>query len=75
MQQLCAVTAVYVVVWRYHPGVVKFYEGVVKFYDPWLKKMITSCLVVFGAPSRLVKVRGACDEPFWIYKRRPHAGQ
>ena len=32
-------------------------------------KMITSYLVVFGAVSRMVKVRGACDKPFWIYKR------
>ena len=31
--------------------------------------MTTSYLVVFGAPSRMVKVRGACDKPFWIYKR------
>ena len=31
--------------------------------------MITSYLVVFGALSRMVKVRGACDKPFWIYKR------
>ena len=30
--------------------------------------MITSFLVVFGALSRMVKVRGACDKPFWIYK-------
>ena len=27
-------------------------------------KMITSYLVVFGALSRMVKVRGAYDEPF-----------
>ena len=32
-------------------------------------KMVTSYLVVFGALSRMVKVRGACDRPFWIYKR------
>ena len=32
--------------------------------------MITSYLVVFGALSQMVKVRGACDEPFWIYKRQ-----
>ena len=32
-------------------------------------KMITSYLVVFGALSRMVKVRGACYKPFWIYKR------
>ena len=32
-------------------------------------KVITSYLVVFGALSRMVKVRGgACDKPFWIYK-------
>ena len=31
--------------------------------------MITSYLVVFGALSRMVKVRGACEKPFWIYKR------
>ena len=31
--------------------------------------MITSYLVVFGALSGMVKVRGACDKPFWIYKR------
>ena len=40
-------------------------------------KMITSYLVVFGALSRMVKVRGAYDKPFWIYKRlimhRPRA--
>ena len=29
-------------------------------------KMITSCLIVFGALSRMVKVRGAYDKPFWI---------
>ena len=32
-------------------------------------KMITSYLVVFRAVSRMVKVRGACDKPLWIYKR------
>ena len=32
-------------------------------------KMITSYLVVFGALSRMVKVQGACDKPFWICKR------
>ena len=26
-------------------------------------------LPVFGVLSRMVKVRGACDKPFWIYKR------
>ena len=31
--------------------------------------MITSYLVVFGALSRMLKVRGACDKLFWIYKR------
>ena len=31
--------------------------------------MTTSYLVVFGVLSRMVKVRGACDKPFWIYKR------
>ena len=31
--------------------------------------MITSYLVVLGALSRMVKVRGACNKPFWIYKR------
>ena len=31
-------------------------------------KMITSYLV-FGALSQMVKIRGACDKPFWIYKR------
>ena len=31
--------------------------------------MITSYLVVFGALSRIVKVRDACDKPFRIYKR------
>ena len=30
--------------------------------------MITSYLVVFGALSRIVKFRGACDKPFRIYK-------
>ena len=32
-------------------------------------KMITSYLVVFGALSRMVKIGGAYDKPFWIYKR------
>ena len=32
-------------------------------------KIITSYLVVFMALSRMVKVRSACDKPFWIYKR------
>ena len=32
-------------------------------------KMITSYLVVFGALSRMVKVRDAYDKLFWIYKR------
>ena len=32
-------------------------------------KMITSYLLVFWALSRMVKVRGACDKPFWMYKR------
>ena len=31
--------------------------------------MLTSYLVVFGALSRMVKVRDACDNPFRIYKR------
>ena len=31
-------------------------------------KMVTSHLVVFGALSRMVKVRGAYDKPFWRYK-------
>ena len=40
----------------------------------WLKgevhpTMITSYLVVFGELSRMVKVRGGRDKPFWIYKR------
>ena len=30
--------------------------------------MITSYLVVFGALSQMVKVRSACDKPFWIFK-------
>ena len=29
-------------------------------------KMMTSYLVVFGALSQMVKVRGACDKPFWM---------
>ena len=32
-------------------------------------KMKTSYLVVFGALSRMVKVRSACNKPFWTYKR------
>ena len=32
-------------------------------------KMITSYLVMFGALSRMVRVRGAYDKPLWIYKR------
>ena len=32
-------------------------------------KKIPSCPVVFGALSRMVKVRGAYDKPFWIYKQ------
>ena len=31
--------------------------------------MITSYLIVFGALSRMVKVRGAYNKPFWIYER------
>ena len=31
-------------------------------------KLITSYLVVSEALSRMVKVRGAYDKPFWIYK-------
>ena len=31
-------------------------------------KMNISYLLVFGAQSRMVKVRGACDKPFWVYK-------
>ena len=31
--------------------------------------MIASYLAEFAALSRMVKVRGACDKPFWIYKR------
>ena len=31
--------------------------------------MRTSYVVVFRALSRMVKVRGAYDKPFWIYKR------
>ena len=31
--------------------------------------MITSYLVVFGVLSRVMKVRGAYDKLFWIYKR------
>ena len=29
--------------------------------------METSYIVVFGALSQLVMVRGACNKPFWIY--------
>ena len=29
-------------------------------------KMKVSYLVEFGTLSRMVKVRGACDEPFWV---------
>ena len=32
-------------------------------------KMKVSYMAVFGARSRMVKVPGACDEPFWVYKR------
>ena len=32
-------------------------------------KMKTSYLIVFRALSRMVKVRGACDKLFWIYRR------
>ena len=32
-------------------------------------KMKTSYLVVFGALGRIVKIRGACDKKFGIYKR------
>ena len=43
-------------------------------------KMKVSYLVVFGALSRMVKVRGACDKPLWVCKRlsklrRPRAGK
>ena len=31
-------------------------------------KMITSYLVVFGALSQMVNVRGAYDKAFWIYR-------
>ena len=31
--------------------------------------MITSYIVVFGALSRMVKVRDPYDKSFWIYKR------
>ena len=42
-------------------------------------KMKVSYLVVFGALSRMVKVRVACNKPFWVYMqinklRRPRAG-
>ena len=30
-------------------------------------KMKVSYLVEFGKLSLMVKVRGACDEPFWVY--------
>ena len=33
-------------------------------------KMKISYFVVFGTPSRMVKVRGACDKPFWICPSR-----
>ena len=33
-------------------------------------KMITSYLVVFGVLSRMVKVKGACDKAFWVYKAK-----
>ena len=40
----------------------------------WLKgtflpKMKASYLIVFGTPSRMVKVRAASGKPFWTYKR------
>ena len=43
-------------------------------------KMKVSYRVVFGALSRMVKVRGACEKPFWVYARlnklrRPRAGK
>ena len=31
--------------------------------------MKVSYLVVSGLLSRMVEVRGACDKPFWVYKR------
>ena len=34
-------------------------------------KMKVSYLVVFGALSRMVKVQGACHEPFWVYSQPP----
>ena len=44
------------------------------------QKMKISYPVVFGALSRMVMVRGACNKPFWIYKRlnqfrHPSAGE
>ena len=33
-------------------------------------KIKTAYLVVFGALSQTVKVRGACEKPFWIYARK-----
>ena len=31
--------------------------------------MKVSYLIVFGTLSQMVKVRGACDQPFGVYKR------
>ena len=31
--------------------------------------MTNSYLIVFGVLSWMVRVRGACDTPFWLYKR------
>ena len=55
---------------------------VVEYHGGWcvVAAQKVSYLVVFGALSRMVKVRGACDKPFWVCKRlnklrRPRAGK
>ena len=58
------------------------WSGALQGVHPKMITNITSYLVVFGALSRMVKVQGACDTPFWICKRlnncaapTAHAGQ
>ena len=38
------------------------------FWKSW-GAFSTIYLIVFGLLSRMVKVWGACDEPFWVYNR------
>ena len=59
---MCYITLMsYAFPYQHDINFVRFLKGEVH------SKMKVSYLVEFGTLSRMVKVRGACDKPFWVY--------